>query len=713
MLRWLSLFGAIALVAIGVVFYMYGGPPGTYFDAHDTSVGKDRPAPADGQKQLLADPAPAVEPAPAGPWTRVVAVTPRVVIPDARLTAVNTPQVPALRDGQISFLGTEITVKEGEEPPPGAFKQDASYLVIEAPDGDVQLNGRRYRALTKRDELLPNKIKLYRTEKWFVPVDEGTVVKKGQLLAVIDPVTAIDDLAIKLAKFDAAEADRAAEEKQREEYHERWVRADQLYKKGAGSYEDMTAAKLAYDYHVYETVHKQEDLKVAGNEMRQAETLLDLHLIRSKIDGRVKQVIKHQSEAVKSLDPVLDMVDYSKLRIRGRVDLQDLDDLRAAKEVHVEATSLVPPQLVLTGHFDAVTGVAVSKDGQVVSVSEDHTARVWQKPLSHRKERLVLKHPTAVRAVACTGEGSDKNYCLTGGADGIARLYDLSAEENAFVREFTNGHKDAINSVAFSPDGKWAVSGGDDRRISLWDVASGQLVQGKSFPQEWGHKAGVTSVAFLPVGPNKQLSVVSAGRDNAMIVWPLNGDGVPERTIRLDRRFGEVQTLGVNPKNGQLLFDQGKDLRVVSAENGSLLGSMSATGGTNFSKLALFSPEGNLVLTSAGAGRLQLWRAPTAQTRGYELEQLVWTGGRDDQATTNCGAFAPDNKFLVTGTQNRNVIVWSMPSKDVIERHLTARIINLDPEVASGKVRVTAELDNADLRLLPGDSVTLVVYPEK
>ena len=54
---------------------------------------------------------------------------------------------------------------------------------------------------------------------------------------------------------------------------------------------------------------------------------------------------------------------------------------------------------------------------------------------------------------------------------------------------------------------------------------------------------------------------------------------------------------------------------------------VSATAGSSFSKLALFSPEGNLVLTSTGAGRLQLWRAPTAQTRGYELEQLVWTAG--------------------------------------------------------------------------------------
>jgi len=726
MLRWLSLFGALALVAIAVVFYVYGGPPTTLIPGPE--VGVQNPPPAHEGRQAVAQPGEAPARDQAGPWTRVLAATPRVVIPGARLTAIATPQVPAMRDGQLLFLGSEI--KPGETAPPGAFEQEVSYLVTEteapspdkAPPADwVQSANRWYRPLTKRDDVRPNKVRLYREKRWFRLVDEGTQVKEGDLLALVDPSLAVDDLSIKLAKLDAAEADRASSEKSREEYKERWLRADQLYKQGAGSKEDATAAKLGYDHYVYETINKAEGVKVAGKELRQAETILDLHSIRSKINGEVKQLIKRRGEAVHNLETVLEMQDHSKLRIRGPVDLQDLDSLPDPRNpedkrvVYVEATRMVPPMPhgILTGHYDAVNGVAVSKDNQIISVSEDHTACIWRKDPTGRRDRKVVKHKAAVRAVACTPPAlADKNLFLTGAADGVARLFDLAADGCTLVREFTNGHKEGgINSVAFSPDGRWAVSGGDDRAICLWDVDSGALLQ--RFPGESGHKAGVTSVAFLYVGRDKKLSVASAGRDNALIVWPLDGNGAPERAILLDRRGGEVTTLGVNPNGTEVLFDQGKDLRVVSSEDGSLLGNMSATGGGSFSKLALFSPDGHLVLTSSGAGGLQLWQAPTPQTRGHELQQLVWTSSRDERAVTNCGAFAPDKSFLVTGTQNRTVIVWPMPSPEEVESRPTAKVIALDPEVSSGQVRVTAEMDNPGGRLLPGYNVTLVVYPEK
>jgi WD40 repeat protein len=61
----------------------------------------------------------------------------------------------------------------------------------------------------------------------------------------------------------------------------------------------------------------------------------------------------------------------------------------------------------------------------------------------------------------------DGKYVLTGSADRTAKLWDVSTGKE--IRTFS-GHSDTIFAVAFSPDGQYIVTAADDKTARIWDV---------------------------------------------------------------------------------------------------------------------------------------------------------------------------------------------------------------------------------------------------
>jgi len=123
------------------------------------------------------------------------------------------------------------------------------------------------------------------------------------------------------------------------------------------------------------------------------------------------------------------------------------------------------PIQTLGGHKEAVGGVGWRGDGEIVSVSWDHTIKIWELELGGLKTELVANK--ALFAVSVGGENGD--LLLTAGAERSIRLYDPKAGND--VKAAYTAHTGWVTSVCWSSPNHF-VSASHDTTVRVWDIRS-------------------------------------------------------------------------------------------------------------------------------------------------------------------------------------------------------------------------------------------------
>ncbi|CAK9100929.1 Uncharacterized WD repeat-containing protein alr3466 [Durusdinium trenchii] len=173
----------------------------------------------------------------------------------------------------------------------------------------------------------------------------------------------------------------------------------------------------------------------------------------------------------------------------------------------------------LRGHSNPVRSVGLSPcGGQLVSASEDLTARVWDLSTALTSTQSDSQaHSAMVGEVAIAPNGE---FAVSGSWDRTLRIWDLANEGRLLV--VLPGHNREVRSVAITPDSTTILSGSGDKTVCVWNVSSRRQVHIVA-----GHTGAVTKVAVFPDGQR----FVSASHDNTLRVHRLS-DGMVNKVLK-------------------------------------------------------------------------------------------------------------------------------------------------------------------------------------
>lgn len=184
-----------------------------------------------------------------------------------------------------------------------------------------------------------------------------------------------------------------------------------------------------------------------------------------------------------------------------------VEDESYADHDPISPRTLEPAHSVF-GSSDRTPCVTFSEDGRLLAAcSTDRTVRLIE-PATGRILTTFVAHDGTVRWARFLDGG---RRLVTCGDDGRAKLWDLAALRGgappmaACVREFA-GHEHAILTLAASSDERILATGARDGSIRLWSLADGRFLTTLEV-----HKQAVYSVAFSPDG--RMLASVGEERD--------------------------------------------------------------------------------------------------------------------------------------------------------------------------------------------------------
>ncbi|OAQ26882.1 WD40 repeat-like protein [Linnemannia elongata AG-77] len=244
---------------------------------------------------------------------------------------------------------------------------------------------------------------------------------------------------------------------------------------------------------------------------------------------------------------------------------------------------------VLFGTTDCpIDDMSFSRCGRwLAACDRDGDTLLWDLDRAHDQGKVVGEMDFQLHSMDYSPDG--QRLAISTSASSVL-IWDLLSSEPDIKLE---GHTDAVYSVAYSPCGKWILSGSNDKTARLWsdgvDSWSCNAVVGRCLE-------AVTSVAWNPVVP---LEFVTGSDDGSVRVWRISGSEAGDVSVRMHwgSHIGRLCAADLNFKGAVGLSPMCRKLLVQrGAIDGSLLSKGDDEGSIDESLLSEEADEGSIAV---------------------------------------------------------------------------------------------------------------------
>jgi WD40 repeat protein len=343
------------------------------------------------------------------------------------------------------------------------------------------------------------------------------------------------------------------------------------------------------------------------------------------------------------------------------------------------------------GYHAVITSVAFSPDGKwVVIGGKDKTAKLWS-----FEGKLIKAFPHDMTVTSVAFSPPDGKTILTGSDDGTAKLWSIEGKP---IQSFPHQNQKAITSVAFSPDGKNILTGSVDGTAKLWSI-DGQLIHLFIHHTFQKRTIVVYGVAFSPDGKN----ILTAGEDEAVKLWSIDGELVHTFVNEAQKRYeNSFTSVTFSPNNKTILagsFDNSAKLwsRDITCRGDRCLASDGSQGGGQLLHRfrhrlgrvwsVAFSPDNKIILTGSDDKTAKLW----INSIGFDDSGNLLQTLQGHKSAISTVAFSLDGKSILTGSPDTTAKLWG------IDERLVQNLRWRDYILTTDNVKIPTTIDNVKI----------------